>query len=64
MPECTLNNSLSARSLLYSLFQERPPISEMKERMSDCHKKADFEKKEIHKLMLDSDAFKTVDWNK
>jgi len=43
---------------------ESPPISEMKERMSDLHKKSDFQKKEVHKFMLDQDAFKQVNWQK
>ena len=52
-------------SLLKTLkLQEKPPISEMKERMADLHKKSDFQKKEVHKFMLDQDAFKQVNWQK
>ena len=36
----------------------------MKERMSDLHKKSDFQKKEVHKFMLDQDAYKQVNWKK
>ena len=48
----------------HNSLQEKPPISEMKERMSDLHKKSDFQRKEVHKFMLDQDAFKQVDWKK
>jgi len=38
------------------------PVSEMKERMADLHKKEDFEKKQIHKHMLDQTSFKNASW--
>ena len=33
-------------------------MSEMKERMADCLKKEDFEKKQIHKHIFDQASFK------